>query len=182
VIQILKQRWWTLALRGVVAILFGIGAFVWPQLTVLAIVILLAAFAFVEGIFALISAFGWGLPAGQRVLLILLGLLGLAVGVIAIVSPGIAAFTIVFWVAWWAIIGGVIQIVVAVEMRKAIENEWLLVIGGLLSVLFGILLIWRPIAGVLTLTWLFGFYALMYGVIMLSLGFRLKSLVARVAG
>ncbi len=181
-LQLLSRNWWTLALRGVVAILFGIGAFIWPMATALALVFLLAAFAFVEGIFAFIGAFGWGLPGGQRLLLILIGLLGLGVGVFAVASPGLAAVTIVLWVGWWAIISGIISVVLAIEMRKEIENEWMLVLGALLSVAFGILLLWRPLSGVLTLTWLFGFYAIIYGIIMLSLGFRVKSLGSRLTG
>jgi uncharacterized membrane protein HdeD (DUF308 family) len=181
-LQLLTRNWWTLALRGGVAILFGIAAFIWPMATALAFVILLAAFAFVEGVFALVGAFGWGLPGGQRLLLILLGLLGLAVGIFAVTYPGLAAVTIVLWVGWWAIIAGIIQIVVAVEMRKQIENEWMLVLGAILSVIFGILLLYRPLTGVLTLTWLFGFYAILYGIVMLVLGFRLRSLPSRLTG
>jgi len=175
-VAILRQNWWTLALRGVIAIIFGICAFIWPIATALAFVILLAAFAFVEGVFAFIGAFSWGLSGSQRLLLIALGLLGLAVGVAAVMYPGITAVVIVALVAWWAIVSGVIQFVVAIELRKVIENDWLLVVGALLSILFGVLLLWRPLAGILTLSWLFGIYALLYGIMMLSLGFRVKSL------
>ena len=177
-IAILRQNWWTLGLRGFIAILFGVGAFIWPYATALAFVILLAAFAFVEGVFAFIGAFSWGLTGSQRLLLIVLGLLGLGVGVAAVMYPGITAVVIVALVAWWAIIAGVIQFVVAVELRKVIENDWLLIVGALLSILFGFLLLWRPLAGILTLTWLFGFYALLYGILMLGLGLRMKSLTS----
>jgi uncharacterized membrane protein HdeD (DUF308 family) len=180
-LALLAQNWWTLALRGAIAVLFGICAFVWPSITALAIVLLFAAFAFVEGIFAFIAAFRWGLAGGQRLILILMGLLGLGVGIGAFAVPGIAAVVLVAFVAWWAIITGVLQIVVAVEMRKAIENEWLLVLGGIFSVLFGILLLWRPLTGVLTLTWLFGFYALFFGFMQLAVGFRLRALQSRAA-
>jgi uncharacterized membrane protein HdeD (DUF308 family) len=173
-----RQNWWILALRGALAVLFAIVAFLWPVATAFAFVFILAAFAFFEGIFALISAFGWGLPATQRFLLVIMGLLGLAVGVCAVLYPGILAVTLVFVVAWWAIVTGIIQLVVAVEMRKSIPNDWLLVLGGIISVIFGVLLIWRPLAGVLTLAYLFGFYALLYGIMMLALSFRVKSLPA----
>ena len=180
-VSALKANWWVLVLRGIIAIVFGIAAFVWPGVTALALVYLLAAFAFVEGIFAFGGAFGYGLPGAQRFLMILLGLLGVAVGVFAVARPGIAALTIVVWVAWWAIIAGIIQIVVAIEMRKEIENEWALIIGALLSIVFGILLLWRPLAGVITLAYLFGFFALIFGVAMLSLGVRLRTLATRLA-
>jgi uncharacterized membrane protein HdeD (DUF308 family) len=181
-VSALKANWWMLVLRGIVAIAFGIVSFIWPQVTVLALVFLLAAFAFVEGIFAFAGAFGYGLPGGQRLLLILLGLLGVAVGVVAVARPGLAALTILVWVAWWAIIAGVIQIVVAIEMRKEIENEWALIIGALLCILFGVLLLWRPFPGIITLAYLFGFYAIIFGIAMLSLGVRLRSLATRAAG
>ena len=180
-VSALKQNWWVLVLRGIIAIAFGIVSFIWPGVTALALVFLLASFAFVEGIFALIGAFGYGLPGGQRLLMVLLGLLGLAVGIFAVARPGVAAVTIVIWVAWWAIIAGIIQIVVAIEMRKEIENEWALIIGALLSIAFGILLLWRPLAGVITLAYLFGFFAIIFGIAMLSLGMRLRSLATRVA-
>ena len=175
-IAILQQNWWTLALRGVIAIVFSICAFIWPVATALAFVILLAAFAFVEGVFAFIGALSRGLTGSQRLLLVVLGLLGLGVGIAAVMYPGITAVVIVALVAWWAIMSGVIQFILAIEMRKVIENDWLLVVGALLSMLFGVLLLWRPWAGILTLSWLFGIYALLYGIMMLSLGFRVKSL------
>jgi uncharacterized membrane protein HdeD (DUF308 family) len=181
-VSALKANWWVLVLRGVVAIAFGIVSFIWPQVTALALVFLLAAFAFVEGIFAFAGAFGYGLPAGQRFLLVLLGLLGVAIGVFAVARPGITAYVIVLWVAWWAIIAGIIQIAVAIEMRKEIENEWALVIGALLSIVFGILLLWRPAPGIITLTYLFGFFAIIFGIAMLSLGLRLRSLATRAVG
>lgn len=172
----LSQNWWILALRGVVLIILGILAFRWPSATALAFVYLLAAFAFIEGIFALVGAFGYGLSGSSRFLLVLIGLLGLAVGVAAVIYPGIAAVTVVLLVAWWAILTGVMSIVVAIEMRKVIPNDWVWVLSGILAVVFGILLIYRPWAGVLTLTWLFGFYALLYGILMIALAFRVKSL------
>jgi uncharacterized membrane protein HdeD (DUF308 family) len=178
VIAQVKQNWWILSLRGAVAVIFGILAFLWPLATAFAFVFILAAFAFVEGIFALIGAFGWGLPASQRFILVLMGILGLAVGVAAVLYPGILAITLVFVVAWWAIVTGIMQLIIAVEMRKAIPNDWLLVLGGIISILFGILLIWRPFAGVLTLAYLFGFYALLYGFMLLGLSFRVKSMAA----
>jgi uncharacterized membrane protein HdeD (DUF308 family) len=180
-VQLLTRNWWTFILRGVIAIIFGIVAFIWPTITALALVYLFAIFAFVEGIWGFVGAFSYGLTGGQRFLLVLMGLLGLAVGVLAVIYPGITALSIVILVAWWAIITGIMQLVVAVEMRKVIQNDWLLVLSGLLSIAFGILLLWRPYAGVLTLTWLFGFYAIIFGIFMLSVGFRVKSLGSALA-
>lgn len=180
-VQLLARNWWTFTLRGIIAIIFGIVAFIWPTITALALVYLFAIFAFVEGIWGLVGAFSYGMSGSQRFLMVLIGLLGLAVGVAAVVYPGITALSIVIVVSWWAIITGIMGLVVAFEMRKVIENEWLLVLSSLLSIVFGILLLWRPYAGVLTLTWLFGFYAILFGIFMLSLGFRVKSLGSAVA-
>ena len=180
-IAILSQNWWTLLLRGLVAILFGIIAFAYPSAAIIAGLAVFAAFAFIEGIFAFMAAFGWGLPSRERWLMGLLGLLGIAIGVLAVVRPGITALSIVLLVAWWAIIGGIIQIVVAVEMRKQIPGEWWLVLSGLLSIAFGALLFWRPGVGLVTLVWIFASYAIAYGVIMLLLAFRARSLTTSAA-
>src|SRR5579864_950267 len=132
-VSVVSQNWWTLALRGAIAILFGIIAFAYPGAAIIAGLAVFAAFAFIDGIFALIAAFGWGLPSRERWLMGLLGILGLAVGVLAVIWPGVTALTIVLLVAWWAIVTGVIQIVVAIEMRKVIPNEFWLILSGIFS-------------------------------------------------
>ncbi len=173
---VLIEHWWTLTLRGLLAILFGIVALLWPPAATFAIVFLFAAFAVVEGIFALVASFGWGLPARERILLIVTGILGLAVGAGAVLVPGLLAVVLVLIVAWWAILTGILQIIVAIEFRKLVPNDWLLALGGVLAIVFGVLLIWRPLAGILTLGLLFGFYALLAGFIMTALGLRMRRL------
>jgi uncharacterized membrane protein HdeD (DUF308 family) len=175
------RNWWVPALRGAIAILFGVLAFVYPIVVTTLGIALLAAFALVEGVFALVRAFGMGLPAGHRALLIILGLAGLAVAALAVLYPGLATLTFVVFVGWWAILGGAFELIVAVEYRKVIENDWLLVLTGLLSLVFGVLLIWQPFAGLQALLWLFGIYAVIIGILMLAVGFRLRSMERRSA-
>ncbi|HXW77465.1 MAG TPA: DUF308 domain-containing protein, partial [Candidatus Eremiobacteraceae bacterium] len=174
-------NWWVPALRGAIAILFGVLAFVYPQVVATVGVALFAAFALIEGVFALVSAFGMGLPGGQRALLVLAGLLGLAVGIGAVFYPGIAALTFVVFVGWWAVVVGILQLIVSIEYRKAIENDWLFALSAILSLVFGVLLIWQPFAGLQALLWIFGIYAILIGIMLVAVGFRLKSMGTLIA-
>lgn len=175
-LQVMSGNWWVPTLRGAIAVLFGIGAFVYPLFVSVLGVALFAAFAFVEGVFALVAAFGLGLPASQRTLLVLAGLLGLAVGAAAVLFPALAALSLVVFVGWWSIVSGVFQIIVAIEYRKVIEGEWLLALSGALSIIFGGLLVWMPGVGLITLTWIFGAYAIVIGLMLVGLGLKLRSL------
>jgi uncharacterized membrane protein HdeD (DUF308 family) len=162
-----------LALRGLAAVLFGIGAFVWPEITLAALVLLFGAYALVDGIFAIAHAFGAGTQF--RALFVLEGIAGIAAGVVAFVWPGITALAMVYLIATWAVATGILEIIAAVELRKLIDNEWLLGLGGVASVAFGVVMALQPQAGALALIWLIGGYALVFGVLLLALGFRLRA-------
>jgi uncharacterized membrane protein HdeD (DUF308 family) len=166
--------WWAVALRGLTAVLFGIAALVWPGITLTALVLLFGAYALVDGIFSLVHAFSSG--TGFRALLAIEGIAGIAAGIIALVWPGITALTLLYVIAAWAIVTGILEIVAAIQLRKLIENEWLLVLGGVASVAFGVILAFQPGAGALALLWLIGAYAVVFGVVLIALGFRLRSL------
>jgi uncharacterized membrane protein HdeD (DUF308 family) len=180
-LAIASRNWWVPVLRGAIAILFGVLAFVYPMVVTTVGIALFAAFALIEGVFALVAAFGMGLPAGQRALLVIAGLLGLAVGVGSVFYPGIAALTFVVFIGWWAIIVGVLQLVVSIEYRKVIENDWLFALSAILSLVFGVLLIWQPFAGLQALLWIFGIYAILIGIMLLAVGFRLRSMGSLIA-
>jgi uncharacterized membrane protein HdeD (DUF308 family) len=170
----LARNWWVLALRGVVAILFGIIAFIWPGLTLISLVLLFGAYAFLDGIFSIIAAWR-GRETNERWWALLLeGILGLAAGVIAFVWPGAAAVGLLYVIAAWAILTGILEIVAAIRLRQEIDNEWLLGLTGVASIIFGLLLAIWPGAGLLTLTWIIGGYAIAFGVLMLLLAFRLR--------
>ncbi len=174
-ITTLVQNWWTFILRGVFALLFGVIAFVAPGATILSLTWVFGFYALLSGVFALVAA--WNLRSYDRWWVFLLeGLLGIAAGVIAFVSPGTTALALLAIIAAWAILTGILQIVAAIRLRREIENEWSLGLGGLLSVIFGVLLVIWPRSGLLTISWIIGFYALAFGVMLLVLGFRLRGL------
>jgi uncharacterized membrane protein HdeD (DUF308 family) len=171
----LARNWWALVLRGIVALLFGFTALVWPGLTILTLTYVFGFYAVMDGVFALVAA--WSIRSGGRWWVLLLeGLLGIVAGVIAFVWPGVASLALLTLIAAWAILTGALEIMAAIRLRKEITNEWWLGLGGLASILFGVLLVIRPQAGMVTISWIIGFYATIFGISMLSLGFRLRGL------
>jgi uncharacterized membrane protein HdeD (DUF308 family) len=176
VLETLKRGWWLLVLRGVCAVLFGVLTFAWPGIALATLVLLFGAYALVNGIFTLVMAIR--APAGipGKGTLIFLGLLGIAAGIVTFVYPGITALSLLWVIAFWAIFTGVFEIMTAVRLRKELTNEWLLILSGALSVVFGVLILARPGAGALSIVWLIGAYAILFGVMMLALAMRVKGL------
>jgi uncharacterized membrane protein HdeD (DUF308 family) len=169
----LARSWCLLALRGVVGILFGIGAFVWPRATLTALVIIFGADALVDGVFAVGAGIGMSRLVDRWWLLILEGLAGIILGVLSFVSPVITALVLLSCIAAWAIITGAFEIAVALRLRTLIANEWLLIVSDIVSLLFGTLLIVFPESGALSVVWLIGSYALLFGILTLVRSFRL---------
>ena len=167
--------WGALAIRGIFAVLFGLVALFWPGVTVLALVLLIGAYAFVDGIFAIVAAFRQA-DQSVRWLILLEGVLGIVIGVVVFIWPQSAAVALLYLIAAWAIISGILEIVAAVGLRRAIEGEWALIVGGVASVIFGVLLAVWPGAGLLALVWIFGIYALVFGVMQLVLAFRVRKM------
>jgi uncharacterized membrane protein HdeD (DUF308 family) len=173
----LASRWWLLAVRGGAAVLFGILALIWPGVTVAALVILFGAYAIVDGGFSLVGAFARrDLTGFDRFWLVLVGIAGIAAGLIAFFWPGITALVLLYLIAFWAIFIGFMQIFAAIRLRREIDNEWWLILGGVAAVLFGVIAIVAPGAGALSLVWLIAVYAIVFGVSLLALAFRLRGL------
>jgi len=172
VVDELARHWWLIALRGLVAIIFGILAFAWPGLTLAVLVILFGAYAIVDGVLGLIAAFRG--DTHHRVLLAVEGVVSVLAGIAAFAWPLITAFVLLYIIAFWAIVTGIIEIIASVRMRRALTNEIGLIVGGVLSVLFGILLIVAPGAGALAVVFLIGAYAIIFGVSLLGLAWRLR--------
>ena len=170
----LARNWWLVLLRGLCAIVVGILAFAWPGVTLFTLVILYGAFALADGVFALVAAVMGGSPA-PRWWLAIAGLLGIGAGVLTFMWPGITALVLLFFIAGWAIASGVMQIVGAIRLRKEIEGEWLLIAVGVLSVIFGIALIAQPGLGLLTLVFIIGAYAIVYGILLVMFSLRLRN-------
>ena len=177
-LEALKRGWWLLVLRGVLAIAFGILAFVQPKITLSALVLVFGAYALINGIFTLMVALRAPKGTPRIGMVVFLGLLGIAAGVLTFFYPGITALSLLVVIAWWAILTGVFEIVAAIRLRQELTNEWLLILSGVLSVAFGVLLIVMPNAGALSIIWLIGIYAVLYGILLLALAFRLKGLVS----
>ena len=171
----LARNWWTVALRGAIAIIFGLAALFWPNITLTALIFIFAAFVLVSGVLLAIAAFRDGLNHTHAWLMLLEGVIGIAIGIMAFVWPGITALVLLYIIAAWAIVTGVLEIIAAIQIRKEIQNEWLLAIAGIASVLFGVLLIVWPIAGALAILWIIGAYAIIFGILLLILAFRLRT-------
>ena len=172
---VLVRNWWALALRGVAAVLFGLIAFLMPGVTLAALVLLFGAYSLIDGVFSIIA----GIRAAERHErwwpFALEGLLSIVVGVIAFLMPAAAAFALLFVIAAWAIITGVLRISAAIRLRKEIRGEWMLILNGALSVILGILLFVIPGAGLVTLIWWLVAYAVIWGITLITLAFRLRA-------
>ena len=176
-LQMLAENWWIFAVRGVAAIAFGILAFLWPGPTVIVLALLFGAYALVDGVVLLISLIR-GDPVARRNAwsVGIMGVLGVVAGIVSVLVPEITALALLYVVAAWAIILGIMQIIAAIRLRREIEGEVWLGLGGLISVLFGLYLAIFPGPGLLSLAWLVGFWAVVFGVINLVLAFRLRGL------
>ena len=171
----LPRHWWVVALRGLAAIIFGTLAFIWPGITLAVLILFYGAYAIVDGVLALYVAVR---SRGPQVWAMLLeGILGIGAGLIAFFWPAITALALLYVIAAWAILTGVIEVVAAVQLRQTITNEWALILSGALSVVFGLLLAIQPGAGALTLVWLIGLYAVLFGVSLLAFAWRLRGLL-----
>jgi uncharacterized membrane protein HdeD (DUF308 family) len=173
----LANNWWTLVLRGIAAIIFGILAYLWPGITFTILVLFFGAYALWDGVFALIGAFRT--EVDRRWSLVLEGLVGIAAGLVTFFWTGAATIAILSIIAAWSVITGVFEVVSAIRLREEIEGEWLLLISGVLSVLFGVALVIWPVAGLLAVTWMIGAYAIVFGFLLTVLGFRLRGMSRR---
>jgi uncharacterized membrane protein HdeD (DUF308 family) len=175
ILPVLSRNWWALALRGVAAIVFGLLAFILPGITLTALILLFSAYMLVDGVFAIVAAVRAEERDTRWWLLLAEGVLGVLAGIVAFVWPGLTALALLYLVAAWSIITGILQIVGAIRLRREIEGEWALILGGVLSVIFGVLLAVLPGPGILALLWLIGAYALVSGVLLIILAFRVRN-------
>jgi uncharacterized membrane protein HdeD (DUF308 family) len=166
--------WWALALRGLVAVLFGLAALFWPGLILAVLVALFGAYALVDGVLAVIAAFRSSGRGMRRPLLLIEGTIGILLGIVALLFPGLTALVLLYIIAFWAILSGVARIVMAIMLRREIENEWSIALSGVLSVTLGIVLMLLPGAGLLAYTWLIGLLALAIGIALILYAFRVR--------
>lgn len=172
--DVLARNWGLVALRGLVALLFGIATLYRPALTLAFLVFLFGAYAFIDGIFSVIAAVANRHDQPYRVALLVSGIVGIIIGVVTYITPGVTALALLYFIAAWAIVTGLAQIAAAIRPRKVVAGEWLLALAGVLSVLFGVVLDARPGAGALVVTLWIGAYAILFGILLLALAFRLR--------
>jgi len=177
---ILARFWWMILLRGILAILFGLLVFAWPGITLLSLVFLFGFYALADGIANVVTAIGGRGEQEHWWVLLLLGLAGVALGILTFLNPGLTALALLFYIAVWAIVTGVLQIVAAIRLRKEVEGEFWLALAGAASVGLGLLLLARPGEGALAVLGIIGFYAILYGVVLLILAFRARAFARNV--
>lgn len=170
----LARVWWAVALRGILAIAFGILAILWPGMFWLAVVITFAAYALVDGVFALVAAVRGDRDAGPRWALVLEGIVSIGAGIVAFAWQGITEVVLLWVIAGWAIVTGVLGIVAAVKLRKEIRGEWALALSGILSIVLGAGLVVLPGPGLLVIAWWVGANSIVFGVLLVVLGVRLR--------
>ncbi|GGH63560.1 hypothetical protein GCM10010975_29490 [Comamonas phosphati] len=172
----LHRTWWVLLLRGLVAIAFGVLTWLQPAASAAALVLVLVfgAYVFVDGLLGVYAAIRSRQQSRHWWVILLWGLTGVVVGVLTVVKPAITALVLTMYIGAWALITGVMQVVAAIRLRKEIEGEWVLVLGGVISVLFGCFVLAQPGAGMMAMLWVLAAYAVAFGVLMVILALKIR--------
>jgi len=173
--QILS-KWWLVALRGLFAVILGILALIWPKPTMLVLILLFGSYMLVDGIFTVFTGIASRGSFKRWWAVLLEGVTGILIGLLTFIWPNTTALVLLYFVAAWAIITGIFEIVAAIEFRSAIDGDWAMIFGGILSILFGVLLFAHPGAGAVSLLWLFAIYAIVSGILLMILALRLRQL------
>jgi uncharacterized membrane protein HdeD (DUF308 family) len=178
-LHLLATNWWVFVIRGALAILFGIAAFMVPGVTLAALVIMYGAYVLADGVIAAAAAFG-SRTAGEGFLwtVFVVGVVGILAGLVTLFYPGLTALVLLYLIGAWHIVRGTFEIVAAIRLRRELQNEGWLILGGIASVAFGLFLYARPGAGAIALLWLIGAFAIAFGIIEILLAFRLKNSVS----
>lgn len=174
----LRTNWWALVLRGIVAILLAIITFAVPHITLAVLATVFGFYALFDGVLAIVSTIKAVQGHRRWGAFLLEGVLGILVGLYAILFPIAAAATFVTVMAFWALMTGILEIAAAIRLRRHIQGEWLLILGGVLSVLLGIVLFLEPLAGAVFFAYMLAGYGLIFGIVLIALGFRVRRLPA----
>jgi uncharacterized membrane protein HdeD (DUF308 family) len=177
--QLLTRTWWVFLIRGIFAIVFGVLAYFQSGTTLAALVLLFGAYSLADGVLSVFSAIGGRTEIDHWWLVLLEGLVGIGVGLVTLLVPGVTTIALLFYIAVRSIATGIVQIVAALRIRKEIEGEWLLIAAGLVSVLFGALLLAQPAAGALAVLWLIATFAIALGIVLVLLAFKARGFARR---
>ncbi|PYK11083.1 MAG: hypothetical protein DME61_01705 [Verrucomicrobia bacterium] len=175
-IETLKRHWWVPVIRGIAAIVFGVIAFAYPGLTVAVLVLLFGAWVLVDGIFRVIGAIGHRASDKEWGFDLIIGIVGIIIGFLTFHAPQITALALIIYIAAWALMIGATEIALAIKLRREIKGEWFLILMGLVSIVFAVMLLWNPAVGAAALIWIMAWYAVILGVLGIIFGFRLRSL------
>jgi uncharacterized membrane protein HdeD (DUF308 family) len=175
-IEALKRYWWVPVIRGISGIVFGIIAFAYPGIALATLVLLFGAWVLIDGVFRIVGATAGRASDPDWGFHLIIGILGIVVGILTFRAPRITALALIIYVAAWALMIGAAEIALAVKLRREIKGEWFLILMGLASIVFAVLLLWNPGPGALALLWLIASYAIVFGVLAIFFGFRLRSL------
>jgi len=178
--SIIHRSWWLFLLRGLAAIAFGVLTWLRPGISLAALILLFGAYSMADGILGVWTAIVGRHDHEYWWVLLLGGLVGIGIGTLTFLAPGVTALALLFYIAAWAIATGVLEIAAAIRLRKEIAGEWWLALAGLASAVFGVLLMAQPGAGALTLLWLIASYAIVFGVLMVILAFKARSFVGKI--
>lgn len=170
----LARNWWLVLLRGLAALLFGVLAFISPFITATVLVLFFGAYALVDGIVAVYASLTHRAGHDRWWVLLLEGLVGIAVGLLTFAYPDVTTLILLYFIAVWAILTGILEIMAAIRLRREIEGEWLLVFSGILSIIFGILVVIFPALGATAVVWLIAIYAILFGLLLITLGLRVR--------
>jgi uncharacterized membrane protein HdeD (DUF308 family) len=175
-IEALKRYWWVPVIRGIAGIVFGVIAFAYPGLALATLVLLFGAWVLIDGVFRIVGATAGRASDPDWGFHLIIGILGIVVGVLTFRAPGITALALIIYIAAWALMIGAAEIALAIKLRREIKGEWFLILMGLASIIFAVLLLWNPGPGAVALLWLIASYAIVFGVLAIFFGFRLRSL------
>lgn len=175
-VETLKRHWWVPVIRGIAAIVFGVIAFTHPVMAVATLVLFFGAWVLIDGIFRIFGAIKHRGSDPDWTWQLVIGLIGIIVGFLTFHAPQVTALALVIYIAAWALMIGASEIVMAVKLRHEIKGEWFLILMGLASIVFAVLLLWNPVAGAAAVIWLIAWYAVVLGILGIFFGFRLKTL------
>ena len=171
---IFTRNWWIFLLRGMLAVLFGILALIWPEITLITLVILFGVFVLMEGLLNLIIGIASSEANRRWWVTLIEGVLGIAIAILTFIWPDLTAVVLLYFIAAWALITGVLEIIAAIRVRRMIENEWLMILNGVVSIIFALLLFIFPGESAISLVWLIGLFAILAGFLLIILSFRLR--------
>lgn len=174
-VEALTRNWWMWLIRGIAAIVFGILAWRWPGLTWITIAILFGAYALVDGIFAIVATVRAAGSQQRWWPFLIEGIIGILIAAITFYDVRVTLLALYFTIAAWAFLTGIFEIIAAVQLRKHIANEIWLIVAGLASIAFGVLMLYFPMAGMLAIIWLIAAYAIVFGILMIAFALRLRS-------